>query len=664
MNRRDKVEEGSVLWSPTAARQQRAKMTHFMHWLEQQKGLTFDGYSDLWAWSVEDLEGFWASMWAYFGVDAHAPWERVLEEEQMPGVRWFPGARLNYAAHALRRQDDHPAIIFQHEGSPLRTVSFRALADQVGRAAEGMRRMGVKEGDRVVAYVTNTPETVVAFLAAASIGAIWSSCSPEFGMQSVVDRFRQIEPTLLFAVAGYRYNGKTFDRTPVVQEIINNLPTLKGTVIMPGEDGEAVSSSITDAVGWDELVSQPAPLQFASLAFEHPLWILFSSGTTGLPKAIVQGHGGILLEHLKALALHLDLGPDDRFFWQTTTGWMMWNFLVSGLLLGATILLYDGSPAVDGMRALWRFAQDTEATYFGTSAPFIHACMKQRLTPGRTFRLERLRGLGSTGAPLSPEGFQWVYDEVHDDLVLGSLSGGTDVCTAFVLPCPLLEVRAGEIQCRGLGAKVEAFDESGRPIVDEVGELVVTRPLPSMPLYFWNDPDHARYKESYFDVYPGVWRHGDWVKVTSRGSCVIYGRSDSTLNRSGIRTGTSDVYRVVEAVEGVVEALVVDTGGFGREGKLILFVVVEPGRTLDEAMQRTIGERLRGELSPRHVPDAIVPIASVPKTLNGKKLEVPIRRILLGASVAEVVTPGAVANPEALEFFVAFAKEAGVADPP
>ncbi len=647
--------EGTRLWSPSPARRERANITHYMKWLQDTRGLAFRDYDGLWNWSVSDLDGFWGSIWEYFNVRSSRPGSHVLTNERMPGAEWFAGARLNYAEHALRRRDEHPAILFQQEGGELKSLSYQALHDNVAAAAAGLRRMGVGPGDRVVAYVPNTPETVIAFLAVASLGAVWSSCAPEFGTQSVVDRFQQLEPTLFLAVDAYSYNGKLYDRRDAVREIKESLPSLTGCVMMPGSDlGEW---RLEGAVTWTELTREHEPLTFAQVPFDHPLWILFSSGTTGLPKAIVHGHGGMLLEHLKALSLHLDLGPDDHFFWQTTTGWMMWNFLVGGLLLGATILLYEGSPALDGMNALWRFADTARATYFGTSAPFIEACMKRGVTPGATFDLSPLRGVGSTGAPLTPEGFRWVYEYVHPDVVLGSLSGGTDVCTAFVLPCPTLPVHAGEIQCRGLGARVESFDESGLHRVGAVGELVVTRPLPSMPVGFWNDPEGTRYSESYFETYPGVWRHGDWIKVTERGSCVIYGRSDSTLNRSGIRTGTSEYYRVVERIPGIVDSLVIDTGSLGRTGRLLLFVVLDGTRALDEAFRRHIGDQLRREISPRHVPDEIVAVEAVPRTLNGKKLEVPIRRLFLGASVDEVVNEGAVANPAALQLFAELARE-------
>jgi acetoacetyl-CoA synthetase len=508
----------------------------------------------------------------------------------------------------------------------------------------------------VAAYLPNIPQTLVAFLATASLGAIWSSCPPDFGIRSVVDRFRQIEPRVLLAVDGYRYNGKPFDRLEAVAQLQSQLPSLRATVLVPNLHDRPVARN--GAVTWHEFLGEPSELAFTPVPFDHPLWVLYSSGTTGLPKAIVHGHGGMLLEHLKALSLHLDLGPNDRFFWFTTTSWMMWNFLASGLLVGATLLLYDGSPSHPDLRTLWRLAEQTGMTYLGTSAPFIQACMNAGLDPAKEFDLHGIRGVGSTGAPLPPEGYAWVYEHVGQDLLLGSLSGGTDVCTAFVGPCPLLPVYPGELQCRALGAKVEAFDEHGRPRVDEVGELVLTEPMPCMPVSFWNDPDGHRYRDSYFDLYPGIWRHGDWVEVSARGSCVIYGRSDSTLNRGGVRMGTAEFYRVVEELPEVVDSLVVDTGELGREGRLLLFVVLREGAELDEELRARIKQKLRRELSPRHVPDELHAIPEVPCTLTGKKLEVPVRRILLGQPPDQVLSPGALRNPESIRYFVELAQPA------
>lgn len=650
------VSEGTVLWQPSEEQEAQANITRYLRWLREQKGLDFGSYDDLWAWSVTDLEGFWASIWDFFGVKAHRPYTRVLAERRMPRARWFEGAELNYAEHALRRRDDHPAVLFKSEIRPLSTLTYADLYSQVAAVAAGLRRLGVQRGDRVVAYMPNIPQTLVAFLAAASIGAVWSSCSPEFGIRSVVDRFQLIEPKVLFAVDGYHYNGKPYERLAAVVEIQRHLPTLETTVVVPYLDEQPATGGLSNVKLWDDLFGETGELSFEPVPFEHPLWVLYSSGTTGVPKAIVQGHGGILLEHLKALSLHLDLTSEDRFFWFTTTGWMMWNFLISGLLLGTTILLYDGSPGYPDMRALWQFAEETGMTYLGTSAPYILSCMKAGVEPGREFNLNSLRGVGSTGAPLPPEGFQWVYDKVKEDMVLGSVSGGTDMCTAFVLSCPVLPVQAGEIQCRGLGARVEAYDEQGHPIVEEVGELVVGEPLPSMPLFFWNDPDDRRYQESYFEMFPGVWRHGDWIKITRRGSCVIYGRSDSTLNRAGVRMGSSEFYRVVEDIPEIVDSLVVDTGQLGSEGRLLLFVVVRRGVSLDERLQGRIREKLRQEISPRYVPDEIYAVSGVPRTLNEKKLEVPVKRILTGTPPEKAVSPDAISNPQSIHFFIDLAR--------
>jgi acetoacetyl-CoA synthetase len=586
----------------------------------------FSDYNELWRWSVEDLEGFWGSLWEWFGVEGS--YERVLGRREMPGAEWFPGAELNYAEHIFRlARPGRTAIVHASESQPLTEITWDQLSDQVARCAAGLRRLGVGRGDRVVAYMPNVPETVVAFLATASIGAIWSSCAPEFGTKTVVDRFKQIEPEVLIATEGYRYGGRDFDRRDRVSEIRAEIPSIEETVMVPSD--------------WERLLMDPADLAFARVPFDHPLWVLYSSGTTGLPKAIVHGHGGILLEHLKKANLHSDLSGEDRFFWFTTTGWMMWNFLVGGLLAGSAIVLYDGQP--DPHR-LWDFAAEAEITCFGTSAGFIGACMKAGVEPPE---LPRLRSVGSTGSPLPVEGFEWVHRVLGPDVWLFSTSGGTDLCTAFVGACPVLPVYAGELQARSLGAAVEAFDESGRPVLGDVGELVITQPMPSMPLYFWNDPDGERYRSSYFDMYPGVWRHGDWIKITERGSAVIYGRSDSTINRGGVRMGTSEIYSVVESQPEVLDSLVVDV-----ENCMRLFLVLRPGAELDDELVARLRARLREECSPRHVPDEIEAIPEVPRTLSGKKLEVPVKKILMGADPARAASRDSLANPDALDFFV------------
>jgi acetoacetyl-CoA synthetase len=620
-----------------------------MEWLARERGLSFGSYQDLWRWSVADLDAFWSSIWDFFGVRSSRRYESVLARDTMPGASWFPGAELNYAEHALARRDDHPALIARSETRGLdqtTTVTYAELARQVAAIRAGLIKLGVKRGDRVVAYMPNIPETVAALLAISSLGAIWSSCSPDFGTRAVVDRFGQLDPKVLFVVDGYRYGGRDFDRTQEIADIERSLSSLKATVVLPYLRPDAPPPLSASRMSWAELASEAGPLEFAQLPFEHPLWVLYTSGTTGLPKGLVHSQGGILLEHLKSLALHQDLGPDDRFFWFTTTGWMMWNYMLGVLPLGGTAVLYDGSPAFPDMQTLWRFAADVGVTYFGTSAPFIHACMKSGVTPTANVDLGRLRAIGSTGAPLSPQGFTWIIEALGRSLPVQSVSGGTDLCAAFVQSCPLLPVRAGELQCAALGAKVEAFDRYGKPVVGEVGELVITRPMPSMPIYLWSDPDFARYRATYFDAFPGVWRHGDWIRFNEDGSSVIYGRSDATLNRGGVRMGTAEFYAIVEALPEIKDSLVVEVGV--DDAELVLFVVLAPDVTLDDALRKRINDALRRALSPRHTADRIFAVPEIPKTLNGKKLEIPVKRLLMDQPLAGAVSEGAVANPASL----------------
>jgi acetoacetyl-CoA synthetase len=661
------AQEGALLWSPGPADRAHAKVTRFIGWLAAERGFHVSGYDELWRWSVERPGEFWDCVWAFFDPPGRRGDGPALSGVTMPDVRWFPGASVNYARAALATAQSDPdaiAVIFRSEQGRRGTLSYGQLAAEVARVQAGLRELGVAHGDRVAAFLPNAPEAVIAMLAVSGLGAIWSSCSPDFGAASVLDRFSQIEPKVLIAVDGYVYGGKEFSRRDIVADIAAALPGLRAVVLVD-DMGRGVRPHAVQTVGWDSLgrgavrgdpgrAGGPAPLagiEFADVPFDHPLWVLYSSGTTGLPKPIVHGHGGILLEHLKTISFHQDLGPGDVFFWYTTTGWMMWNYLAGGLLVGAAIVLYDGSATYPGTDALWRLAAEAGVTYFGTGAPYLMACAKAGLQPGRELDLSALRGVGSTGSPLPPEGFQWVYTQVKRNLVLGSFSGGTDLGTGFVGPCPLLPVRAGVLSGRCLGAKVEAYDPGGKPLVGEVGELVITVPMPSMPVCFWNDPDGARYRDSYFALYPGVWRHGDWIKVLPDGGCVIYGRSDATLNRGGVRMGTSDFYRVVERFAEVADSLVVDTGQLGREGRLILFLVPEAGRPLDSATIGRIRSAIREALSPRHVPDEIHQVPGIPRTLSGKKLEVPVRKILLGTPVAEAADPSALANPEMLEFF-------------
>ncbi|MGC4786666.1 acetoacetate--CoA ligase [Micromonospora sp. DT178] len=650
---------GDVLWTPPADVRERSRIGSYLRWLREHRGLNFADYDELWRWSVTDLDAFWRSVWDHFEVVAHTPPTATLSGRGMPGTRWFPGATLNYAENVLRmpgRADDDAVVIAHGQTRAPVTLTAAELREQVRRVAAGLRRLGVTAGDRVAAYAPNIPETYVLLLATSSLGAIFSSCAPEFGTRSVTDRWQQIEPKVLVAVDGYRYGEKPVDRRGEVAAIRAALPSVEHTVSIAYLDPAGPPPE--GALAWSELAADTdEPLTFTPVAFDHPLYVLYSSGTTGLPKPIVHGHGGILLEHLKMLALHHDLGPADRFFWFTTTGWMMWNFLVSGPAVGAAIVLFDGNPGHPDLGALWRLAGETGTTYFGTSAPFLLACRKAGLVPKETADLSALRGVGSTGAPLPAEGFTWVYETVGDDLQLQSLSGGTDVCTGFVGGVPLLAVHAGEITCRALGAKVEARSADGTPVVGELGELVITEPMPSMPVGFWNDADGTRYREAYFDLYPGVWRHGDWITINERGGCVITGRSDATLNRGGVRLGTAEFYSVVEGLDEVVDSVVVhledDEGG---AGELLLFVVLAEGLELDDAMRKKICRELRTALSPRHVPDEIHQVRAVPRTLSAKKLEVPVKKILTGTPVDSAAARGALANPESLTAFATLAQ--------
>ncbi len=652
------VPEGTLLWEPPATLLREARLTHYQRWLGETGLVDARSYSELWNWSVEDPGRFWESVWTYFGVDAHAPHQVALADGSMPGARWFPGARLNYAEHALRGLDpERVHVIAVNEAGARRDLSGSELTSQVGALAHHLRLAGVGPGDRVAAYLPNVPEALVGLLASASIGAIWSSCSPDFGERAVLDRFQQIEPKVLIAGRSYRFGGREFDRTTRVLGLVAGLPSL-AEVVWVGQPPRPQAAPTPNHVSWELATSLVTSPEFTPLPFDHPLWVLYSSGTTGLPKPIVHGHGGILLEHLKALALHSDLRPGDRFFWFTTTGWMMWNYLVSGLLLGATVVLYDGSPNHPGASRLWELVSELQVTHFGTSAGHIAAGMKAGLQPGGQLDLSSLRLLGSTGSPLSPEAFDWVYRQVKQDLWLTSISGGTDVCTAFLLGCPWLPVRAGVIQCRGLGAAVFAFDQDGRPLTDEVGELVITTPLPSMPVALWGDRDGSRYRESYFSVYPGVWRHGDWVKVRQDGGVVMYGRSDSTINRHGIRMGTAEIYRAVEELPEVVDSLVVDVPVPGGDTFMPLFLVLGPGVGLEEELVARVKAKVRDQVSPRHVPDLVLRVPEIPKTLSGKKLEVPVKRILSGEDPDRALSRESLQNPAALEPFLELAHRA------
>jgi acetoacetyl-CoA synthetase len=646
------------LWEPPAELVERSRLREFMGWLQAERGLGFANYDELWQWSVDDLEAFWSAIWDFFGVQAGGDYERALGSREMPGAEWFAGTSLNYAEHVFADKDDaDAAILHASELRDLDELTWGELRAQVAATAAGLRALGVERGDRVVAYMPNIPEATVAFLATASIGAVWSSCSPDFGPASVIDRFAQIEPKVLFAVDGYRYGGKDFDRRETLTRLQAEMPSLVRTVVLPYLDPDPDLAPLRDAIRWEELLAtgEGSEVSFERVPFDHPLWVLYSSGTTGLPKAIVQSQGGILLEHLKKLHLHVDAHPGDRLFWFTTTGWMMWNFLVSGLLTRAAIVLYDGNPGHPDMGVLWDLAERAQITMFGTSASYIAACMKAGVEPAAGRNLSHLKAIGSTGSPLSPEGFDWIYEQLGSDTWLFSTSGGTDLCTAFVGGSALLPVYRGELQGRALGAAVEAWDEEGKPVIDAVGELVVSKPMPSMPVYFWGDPDGSRYRESYFEMFPGVWRHGDWIEITSRGTAVIYGRSDSTINRSGIRMGTSEIYRAVLSLDQVVDALVVDVPRPGTEGWMPLFIVLREGTELDDELRKEIARRVRARCSPRHVPDEVFPIDAVPRTLSGKVLEVPVKRILMGTPAAQAASRDSLANPAALDYFTEMA---------
>ncbi len=641
-------DEPQLLWEPSAERVAGTTLTRFEEWLGAEQGLRFEDYGELWRWSVGDLDAFWSAVVRFFDVRFAEGGEVVLRDRSMPGAEWFPDSRISYAEHVFRGKDESEvAIRHASEVRPeLGEWTWSRLRSETARIAAGLRGLGVEEGDRVVAYMPNIPETVAAFLACASLGAIWSSAAPEFGARSVIDRFAQVEPKVLLAIDGYRYGGKDFDRREIVDRIAAELPGVERTVRFGYLDGS----------GWEDGFLGDGELSFAQLAFDHPLWVLYSSGTTGLPKPIVHGQGGILVEQVKKMNLHLDAQAGDRVFWFSTTGWMMWNFLVGVLLTDASIVLFDGNPGYPDLGVLWDLAQTAGITTFGTSAAYIAACMKAEVVPGEGRDLSALKAVGSTGSPLAPEGFAWVYDQLGADTWLFSTSGGTDMCTAFVGGVPVLPVYLGELQAPSLGASVQAWDPDGNELSDEVGELVITEPMPSMPIFFWGDDDGSRLRDSYFSMYPGVWRHGDWIQITPRGTAVISGRSDSTINRGGVRMGTSEIYRAVLGVQDVVDALVVDLPREGTDGWMPLFVVLREGASLDDSLVDAIRRRVREDCSPRHVPDEIRQIAEVPRTLSGKVLEVPVKRILMGSPAAEAASRESLANPEALDVFVELAQ--------
>lgn len=647
----------ALLWTPSAERISRSQLRRYMDWLARERGLRFADYEALWRWSVGDIEAFWASLWDYFQIRAHKPYTKVLAKRTMPGAEWFSGAELNYADQVFRHATDaKPAILHASEQQPLQQMSWRSLQSQVASVAAHLRRSGVNRGDRVVAYAPNTPETIVAFLATISIGAIWSVCSPDMGLNAVLDRFRQIEPVALFAVPSCDYGGKHHDKGDVLAALVAELPSLNDLIVMPGRNTHPLPGRV-DVAGWDAIIAQPAELKVEPVPFDHPLWVVYSSGTTGLPKPIVHGHGGIVMVILMMNALHNDLTAQDVFHWYSSTGWIMWNAQVSGLLVGATIAIYDGSPSWPDWNRLWQFAGEVKATFFGAGAAFYANCQKAGVEPRKVADLSALHTVGSTGSPLSEDSYAWIYSQLDKTVWLTPISGGTDFAGAFVAGCVLLPVYAGEMQVRCLGADIQAFDDAGKPLQDEVGELVCVSPIPSMPLFLWNDQGGKRYHDSYFDMYPGIWRHGDWIRITPRGGAVIYGRSDATINRYGLRLGTSEIYRAVEELPEILDSLVVDLEYLGRDSYMPLFVVLRPGLTLDAGLKDRISQAIRQAVSARFVPNDIFQVAEVPRTLSGKKLEVPVKKILLGQPAEKVSNPGTMANPGSLAWFVDFAKQ-------
>ncbi|MFN8304270.1 MAG: acetoacetate--CoA ligase [Saprospiraceae bacterium] len=679
----DPIASPRLLWQPARPDMQSSHLAQYVQWLSQhvqpaflqKHGLhgsfdpekyDFSGggslYHDLWQWSTEQPDVFWESIWSYFRVISHSDCSAVQSKEEMPGVRWFEGATLNYAEHVFRQKTaQRPAILFKNERNPLEEISWAELESRTASLAAWLRAQGIGRGDRVAAYLPNSPHAVVAVLACMSIGAVWSSCSPDFGAASVADRFAQIEPRVLITCDGYAYGGKSFDKSDTVRELCGLLPSVEKVLWVPYLDAASAPHGIPNASLWDEALnafSCSVLDHFEALPFSHPLWVLYSSGTTGVPKAITHSHGGNLLEHLKYLHLHNDVRPGERFFWFSTTGWMMWNFTVGALLTGATIVLYDGSPGYPDLSALWALAETARITHFGTSAPFLVSCRKAALSPRERFDLSGMRSIGSTGSPLPPEAFDWVYEHIGKKIWLSSMAGGTDVCTAWVGGCPLLPVWQGEIQCICLGCAMEAWDEDGRPLPNgEVGEMVVTKAMPSMPVFFWNDTEGQKYRSSYFEQWPGVWRHGDWIRLTDRGTVVILGRSDATLNRQGVRIGTAEIYRALDQLPELRDTLIVNLERADGTDWMPLFVVLNPGQTLDEALKNKIRHSLRTAYSPRHVPDDIIVAPDIPYTISGKKMETPVKKILLRRPLDKAYNRDSMRNPEAMDFFLGLAAE-------
>lgn len=644
------------LWSPSKEFINESNLTHYLNWLKQNHNLHFNNYEELWSWSTNSIEEFWESLWNYFNIITHTSYEKVCSTENMPGCRWFEGAQVSFAEHVFRQYtNDHPALIFKKEGQEIEQHSWSDLKKQVGAIRSFLIQQGVTKGDCVVGFLPNSPEAIIAFLAVNSIGAIWSSCSPDFGVSAVLDRFQQVEPKVLFAVDGYQYGGKVFSKTEIVEKIVSEIPSLKTVVGIQYE--HFTFNTDKPLVKWNEALNTEGELHFTPVEFNDPIWVLYSSGTTGIPKAITHSQGGILIEHLKYLTFHQNVKQGDRCFWYTTTGWMMWNYIQSALLCQGTVVLYDGSPAYPNVDALWQFVEEAEITHFGTSAGYVIANMNAKEKPGTTYNLSSMVSIGSTGSPLPPEAFNYIYRDIKSDVWLTSISGGTDVCSAFVGGNPLWPVYEGEIQCRALGCALHAFDENGQPLTNEMGEMVITKPMPSMPIYFWNDKEFKRYKESYFDTYPTVWKHGDWTSITERGGVIIYGRSDATLNRGGVRIGTSEIYRSVNEVEEIADSLIVCLDKSDGGHYMPLFVQMKPSTQLTDELVKKIKSTIRAAYTPRHVPDDIIEAPEIPYTISGKKTETPVKKVLMGKDISKSMNKDALKNPKAMDFFIELAKK-------